>query len=657
MAQSTLEIILQARDKASGSINKVSGSLRGLSGAAGQVGRGVGKVGLGLARVGAIAATTFVAGIATAAKVAGDFESQLNVINTIARENEAGLGAIGEGIRKLARETGAPLEDLTAGYYDLLSAGIKVADAQEVLNVATRFGIGALATTAESVDLLTTALNSYNLAGSEAAGVGDMFAKAVELGKVKGDEIAASLANVAPIASQFGIGLDEIAAAYGYLTSQGTPAAEVTTQMARAIIELNKPSADLLKLQKKLGKSYAKIAAEKGLQVALQELRTDAEKANVPFQELFGRIEALKFAYQTTGDKASGFVKTLNDVHDAAGTANEQFAERAKGLNYQVGRLKANLIDAAITLGEGLTPALGRLADKVTAFVEANRGNLKQLGTDVGKFIDGIDFDAVVKAGQSFVDVLKLALDVVKRIPPEILAATAGFLTLNKLSGGLIGQGLGDIVGGLGSAVTRGAAARLPGVGQLFAQPVFVTNWPPGMGLGGGAGPTGGGRGGLVGGLVKATIAGAVVAGGIQAGIDLAGLNDPRHRTSTGKVFRGTNVPSEQLANQLRVAERLQERADAGDTFAAKQLVGVKAEIARLQGATATTRAIISTHQQSIANENRNAAAYQSKLDALFLRLPPPMVTVNLNVAPAGVVNKYVVIRRYGATGGSRERL
>src|SRR3989304_169268 len=110
MAQSTLEIILQARDKASGPINKVSGSLRGLSGAAGQGGRGGGKVGRGRARVGAIAATTFVAGIATAAKVAGDFESQLNVINTIARENEAGLGAIGEGIRKLAPGAGGPLQ-------------------------------------------------------------------------------------------------------------------------------------------------------------------------------------------------------------------------------------------------------------------------------------------------------------------------------------------------------------------------------------------------------------------------------------------------------------------------------------------------------------------------------------------------------------------
>lgn len=622
MAQSTLEVIISARDKASGPINKVSGSLRGLSASAGQVGRGVGKVGLGLARIGTIAATTFAAGIATAAKIASDFESQLNVINTIARENEAGLGAIGEGIRKIARDTGAPLEDLTAGYYDLLSAGIKVADAQAVLTTAQKFGVGALATTNEAVNLLTTALNAYSLDASQAGTVADQFAKAVELGAVHADEIAASFANVAPIASQFGIGLDEVAAAYGNLTLQGTAASEVSTQMARAIIELNKPSADLLKLQKKTKKVYADVAAEKGLHVALQELRDDAAKAKVPFQDLFGRIEALKFAYQVTGDKGAGFAATLDKVQHSAGTVNDQFAERTKGLNYQLGRLKSNLIDAAITVGEGLTPALARLADKVTAFVEANRGNLKQLGTDVGKFIDGIDFDAVVKAGQSFVDVLRVALDVVKKIPPEIIAATAGFLTLNKLSGGLIGQGVGDIVGGLGSAITRGAAARLPGVGALFEQRVFVTNWPPGMGLGGGAGGAAAGGGGLLGNVVKATIVAAVVAGGLEAGIALAGLNDPRHKTSSGRIFRGTNVPSEQLANLRSSLKLLTERAAKGDTDAQRKLVAVKAEIVRLEGLTAgTTRAVHATHQQALDAANRIRAA--------IVALKPPVLTVH----------------------------
>ena len=68
-------------------------------------------------------------------------------------------------------------------------------------------------------------------------------------------------------------------------------------------------------------------------------------------------------------------------------------------------------------------------------------------------------------------------------------------------------------------------AAKIPGVGSLFAQPVYVTNWPIG-GLGGGA--AGGGGGGTVGGLgVKAGLAAVgitaasmtVLAGGIAAAV------------------------------------------------------------------------------------------------------------------------------------------
>ena len=37
-------------------------------------------------------------------------------------------GEAGQGIRDTFKETGAPLEELTSAYYDLLSAGVKVGE-------------------------------------------------------------------------------------------------------------------------------------------------------------------------------------------------------------------------------------------------------------------------------------------------------------------------------------------------------------------------------------------------------------------------------------------------------------------------------------------------------------------------------------------------
>ncbi len=93
----------------------------------------------------------------------------------------------------------------------------------------------------------------------------------------------------------------------------------------------------------------------------------------------------------------------------------------------------------------------------------------------------------------------KRLFDIFNALPTKIKGAVAGLLVLNKLSGGLIAGGVGNIAGGLLGPVVRNLGAAIPGVGKAFVQPVFVTNMPVG-GLGGG-GPLGGGGGGKGGGL------------------------------------------------------------------------------------------------------------------------------------------------------------
>lgn len=506
MAERELAILIRARDMASKTINGVSKSVSNLDRGLGRAGKGVGQVGAGLARAGAVIATAAVTGLGAAAKLGADFEAQLNTINTIAHLSKESLDGVGDGIRDLARQGRGDLADLSAGFYDVLSAGITdTADAQKVLAAASTLAIGGLATTAQTVDLLTTAINAYHMDASSATAVADLFAKSIEIGKVTADEIAASLANVAPIAAQAGINIEEVAAAYGALTAQGTPAAAVTTQMSRAIIELMKPGTELSSLQDKLKVNFADIAKEKGLVYALQLMRVEAKKAGFPFIELFGRVEAYKFALQTTGKNQGIYNAALKDMGGAAGTAALQMSERQQGLAFEVKRLKNNLIDAGLELSAGFLPALSRSLDKLSNALNTGgtRNALKSIGEDIGKAIDGIDWNAVVGGAKTFVGLMKDALgyaklifDAVNLLPTEIKAAGLGLIGLNKLSGGLIGSGVGNIAGGLASVVARSVAAQLPGVGKAFVQPVFVTNMPVG-GLGGAGGAAGAATKGL----------------------------------------------------------------------------------------------------------------------------------------------------------------
>lgn len=471
--------------RASGAVSHFSD---GVSASLKRAGKGVGQVGAGLARVGAIAATVAVGGIAVATKAASDFGGKMAIINTIAQVSDARLAQIGNGIKDFSVKTGAATDDLTDGYYDLLSAGVKVKDAQKELELAWKLGRGSLATTAESVDFLTTAQNAYGLSSRGVAKAADQMAMAVQDGKVKLSEISATFADVAPVAAQAHIGINQIAAAYGFLTARGVTAGSVTTQMSRAIIELSKPRGALAELEKTTGRSYIAIAGKEGLVPALQQMRDDAKKAGVPFIDLFGRMEAYKFALSTTGANLRDFNKEQERVNKANGTTDEQAAKRNKGLEFQLGRLRAAAKVGFIEFGEAIAPAIGRVADRLTAFIAKNRDEIKRLGRDAGDFVESIPWEKVLDGAKTFLGLLKQAWGVLKLIPTEVTLTVGAFLGLNKLSGGLIGTGLTNIAGGLIGAVTKGVASRAPGVGQFVAQPVYVTNWPVGMGGAGGAG-------------------------------------------------------------------------------------------------------------------------------------------------------------------------
>jgi TP901 family phage tail tape measure protein len=284
------------------------------------------------------------------------FQEQLATINTIARFTEAQTVKLGRSLRAIAVDRGIRLDDLSTSYYEFLSAGITIGDSfdalkkklgetagqerllsiqNQILKATTDLAIGGLSTQTEATTLMSFALNTFNLnqttfqkkvadgAGitartvqGAASQVSNYFAKAVEIGVVKADQIAKTFSTVGLTAKNAGIGIDEIAAAYAFLTQRGFSAARVTVSMNRAILELIKPGKVLQGLMDKTHISFQKIAKEKGLQQALQEMRDQAAKANIPFVDLFKRQEAYRFALALTSDRT-----------DKADIANAKYAE------------------------------------------------------------------------------------------------------------------------------------------------------------------------------------------------------------------------------------------------------------------------------------------------------------------------------------------
>lgn len=510
MAETKLSILVQALGAAKAA-KDLKGVDKAVSNIGARAGKGIRETGSNLKSLGIIAGGVVATGLVASVKAAADFESQLNTINTIARQTPEGLDAIGDAIRKIARDTGTPLEDLTQGYYDLLSAGIKAADATNVLEAANTLAIGGLSTSAEAVDLLTTAINVYGGDASKAAQFTDEFAKAIERGKVTAAELAASYAQVAPLAKEMGVENAELAAGFARLTASGTPAAEAATQMASALTALLKKTPDLEKLEKATGKNYAALAGSKGLNAALEQMRVDAEKAGVELVDLVGRKEALLYILQSTGPNLRAYNEDLAAMGDAAGTAAGQMAERQKGLNFQLGRLKALAKDAGITIGNALLPKLTPLAERAVLFLTTHEADIERFGEKIaGGFDKAVQFAekipwAQVGAGlQVAAEWAGKLMDVFLTLPPEVQTTLIALAGLNKLSGGAVA----GIVGELGKGLIKGVLGMNAAVVNINAGVVNGVGGKPGIGAPASVGGAAGGF--LAPGLIAASAAAAV---------------------------------------------------------------------------------------------------------------------------------------------------
>lgn len=454
---------------------------------------------------------------AAAVKFAADFEEQLATINTVANVTDERLLEIGESLRALARTTGTSLNDLSGAYYDLVSAGVDAADAQLVLESANKLAIGGLSTTGEAVDLLTTAINAYGLKTSEVTTITDGFAQAIAAGKVTAAEIAGSFARVAPLAASAGIEIEELQAAFAQMTAKGVPAAEVSTNLRQAITALQKPTGALKKAQADLGVNFQKIAKQKGLAVAYQQLTKYAKEHNVELVDLVGRVEGVQFALTSAGPFFDEYQENLRLVRRASedgGVAAQQFEKRQRTLNATFGRIRETVRDVAITFGNVFAPAIERVASTVLTIIETNRPAIQEFADNLKAVVDSIFTPENVSSGlQSALSFLKnlpwdtigaglaltgrvakAAVDAFNGLPKEAQTAIIGLLAANKLLGGAIGSVIGDLAGLALRSLTTINAMNVTVIGRNVTGTGTGTpggGTGTGTGGGGGAGRTG----------------------------------------------------------------------------------------------------------------------------------------------------------------------
>ena len=315
------------------------------------------------------------AGIAftQAAKEAYNFEKQfqqsMKEVATLSSGIKGSLTDFMNSVIDMTREVPVGAVESAKALYQIVSAGHDGADAMNILKVSAKAAIGGVTETATSADAITTILNAYKKRASEAESVSDMLFTTAKLGKTTMGELGKSIAQAAPIASSFGIDIEDVLAAVVSITKQGVPTAEAMTKIRAAIMG----TANHLGDAAFSGRSF---------QEALQLIYNEANGSTTKMKELLGTDEALQAALMITGQNAVGAASDLDQMKNATGAAEAAFKEMSSSTENQMKLLSNNITAALRPLGQEILKEISSAAQSMNeAFADGSAQEaLKEIG-------------------------------------------------------------------------------------------------------------------------------------------------------------------------------------------------------------------------------------------------------------------------------------
>ena len=307
---------------------------------------------------------------AAAIKASSDFTDGMAKIYTIAFESSEPMEKMRQELIQLSNDTAFGLDDLAEATYQTVSASVDATEAVEFMTQATKLARAGFTTTTKSVDVLTTILNSYGKETYDVAYINDVLLKTQNDGKLIIDQLASSLGMIIPLASNYNVGLEQVAAAYATMTKQGVPASKATTFLRAVFTELEKESSDVAKiLDKETGKSFAQLMGEgktlsEVLGILYDKVGGNAEK----FQRLFGNVRATQAVAALVTDNFKILDYELERVSNSSGQTDKAL-EVLETNSLKAKRAANQLKNSAVVLGdtmvEMLAPGFRKAVDKI----------------------------------------------------------------------------------------------------------------------------------------------------------------------------------------------------------------------------------------------------------------------------------------------------
>mgnify|MGYP003133511657 CR=1 FL=1 len=359
----------------------ITGNATGLTGALNRASARVKSFGQGMQNLGAslqrVAIPLALAGGA-AIKMGVDFDKSMTKIKSLVGVAGDDVDAMSGKVREMARQTGVSSSKAADALFFITSAGLRGEQAMSVLEAslkASAVGLGEVATVA---DLSTSAMNAYSGSNLTASQATDVLTAAVREGKLNSEELAGSMGQVLPIASQMGVSFNEVGAAMAAMSRTGTTASIGATQLRAVLSGLLKPTKQAEDALASMGLSSSGLKQQiqdEGLLNVLSTLKEKFDQNSDAAAQVFPNIRALSGVLNLTGDNAAEAEKifkalnaTQNDTQKAFDKTSQSASFRlTKALNTakeSFAEMGAILLETLLPLFQSITNSITNLFDR-----------------------------------------------------------------------------------------------------------------------------------------------------------------------------------------------------------------------------------------------------------------------------------------------------
>jgi TP901 family phage tail tape measure protein len=353
----------------------IAGLEAGLDTAAGKL-KGFGKSSAQLGGALTAGVTLPLVGIGVMAlKSAGEFESGMNVLQSITSASTKDMEAMSAEALRLGAETSFSAGEAAAGMLELGKAGLVprdiIASMPGVLSLAAAGNLDV----ATAAGIAANAVNTFGLEAGETTNVANMLAAAANASSADVTDLAQGFTMAGSVFAANHQSMSDLTTSMSLLSNAGIQGSDAGTSLKTMLMRLTAPTGEAADVLDELGLNvYNADGSMRDFQSIVGDLSTATKgltdvQRNAALSTLFG-ADAIRAANVLVGEGAQGFAD-MEAAVNKAGAAEEAAGARMKGFDGAMEGLKGSIDSLLIKIG---TPFLGALTGITQALTEMVNG-------------------------------------------------------------------------------------------------------------------------------------------------------------------------------------------------------------------------------------------------------------------------------------------